>query len=330
MNARPTSSVIARASWLTRESLSWVRAACIVRLRRLRPGQLGAESTTQLGHISVQRVEIATRRGARRSTARRPGRGSAARAAGGRRARARRRPSCPSRPRQRATSSASGTVYSGSGLPSASASSDLDLIAQHAREHEVEPLAAVGGGDQRRAARRAGRAGRTCSHAPSIRGPRRTGSANEREQRAGTTASAPASAFIAVGVSSHACRSDSQKLSSAIERPSLPRVRIVDERLRIAVHRRRRRAAARCGARGRRATSQRSMLAASWTLPWNSLHPVDEDARVADRDEPAGAALAGDDDARRRRSRPRWSRPRRASSAAGWFVTTSPTSRASG
>src|SRR5215470_3851690 len=59
MYARPTSSAIRRASWLTRVTRSGVRAGTGIRLGLIPEG--GAESTTQLGHIPVQRVEFAPR-----------------------------------------------------------------------------------------------------------------------------------------------------------------------------------------------------------------------------------------------------------------------------
>src|SRR5262245_24144604 len=74
MNARPTSSVIVRASWLTRATRSGERVAGMLgpdgrAARRVRPrggarrgfGELAAESTTQLGDVPVEDVEIAPR-----------------------------------------------------------------------------------------------------------------------------------------------------------------------------------------------------------------------------------------------------------------------------
>src|SRR5262245_12180141 len=66
MNARPTSSVIARAIWLTRTTRSGVRGVTGGVMGEA--GMLGlgfrqrrAESTTQLGHVLVEGVEFAPR-----------------------------------------------------------------------------------------------------------------------------------------------------------------------------------------------------------------------------------------------------------------------------
>ena len=284
------------------------------------------ESTTQARPQSRYRLSKSRHGPARRQLHVRRGLTAARqeRAAGGKHDASERRARVPalSAADTRATSSASATVYSGSARSDVSARYTCTRIAQDAREHEQRAAVACPRDGRRNAppatsrvmapsrsdtgarsaaatsacgsSRRVGRA--NLSHAPSMRGPRRTGSAIT----ASTSKSAArpaATACMPPGLSSHSLHAPSQRLSAWIVRFRRAGVRIVDERLRLAGGR---------DVAAQQHDVRRVVIAIEPAQDVRGeldvaverllLHAVDEDARVGDRDEAAGTALARDDE----------------------------------